>query len=283
MNPKTPTANQSNELRQISLGNLVLGVLIKEKTRLLLLLLYLSANSALVYWLSTIVIEKETTGSYANPTIVLYFRLLVMSSPLIIGLLFGVPLLSTEYESGTYRFLFTQGVGRRRLVTVTLVVYFASILLLSVMTIISINHFLGLQRSAQFFTIWSFGVFICQPVIIIPLSLTAFIAGVLFGILMKRVVPGIAVTLLYGVLLVLGLKALFDGLLTGLIQELYDSTGNTSQQHYDFYGQNDPKYLFQIQMLFVSLLTALTVVLIFVSVRALDSKGLFHKRLKSSG
>lgn len=247
-----------------------------------MLLLYLSANSAVIYWLSTKVLEKETTGSYANPTIVLYFRLLVMSSPLIIGLLFGVPLLSSEYESGTYRFLFTQGVGRRRLVTVIFVVYFTSILLLSVMTIISVNHFLDLQRSAQFFTIWSFGVFICQPVIIIPLSLTAFIAGALFGILMKRLVPGIALTLLYGVLLALGLKALFDGLLTGLIQELYDSTGNTSQRHYDFYGHNDPKYLFQIQILFVSLLTTLTVILIIVSVRALDSRGLFHKRLKTS-
>lgn len=282
MNSNIPTRIHVTDLRQISLRNLVLGILIKEKTRLLMLLLYLSANSAVIYWLSTKVLEKETTGSYANPTIVLYFRLLVMSSPLIIGLLFGVPLLSSEYESGTYRFLFTQGVGRRRLVTVIFVVYFTSILLLSVMTIISVNHFLDLQRSAQFFTIWSFGVFICQPVIIIPLSLTAFIAGALFGILMKRLVPGIALTLLYGVLLALGLKALFDGLLTGLIQELYDSTGNTSQRHYDFYGHNDPKYLFQIQILFVSLLTTLTVILIIVSVRALDSRGLFHKRLKTS-
>lgn len=282
MNSRIATAKHSSDLGQVSLRNLVLGVLIKEKTRLLLLSLYLSANSAVIYWLSTIVIEKETTGSYANPTTVLYFRLLVMSCPLIIGLLFGVPLLSSEYESGTYRFLFTQGVGRRRLVTVVFAVYFASILLLSVMTIFSVNHFLGLQRSAQFFTIWSFAVFICQPVIVIPLSLSAFIAGAFLGTLTKRAVPGIAVTLLYGVLLALGLKALFDGLLTGFVQGLYDSIGSTSQEHYDFYGHNDPRYLFEIQILFVSLLTALTVALIFVSVRALDSKGLFHKRLKTS-
>lgn len=283
MNSKIPTAKHSSDVLQVSLRNLVLGVLIKEKTRLLLLFLYLSANSAVVYWLSATVIEKETTGSYANPTIVLYFRLLVTSSPLIIGLLFGVPLLSSEYESGTYRFLFTQWVGRRRLVTVIFIVYFASILLLSVMTIFSVNHFLDLQRSAQFFTIWSFAVFICQPVIVIPLSLCAFIAGAFLGTLTKRAVPAIAVTLLFGVLLALSLKTFFDRLLTGLVQGLYDSARKTSHQHYDFYGHNDPKYLFQIQILFVSLLTVLTLALIFVSVRALDSKGLFHKRLKTSG
>lgn len=282
MNSKKPQADQSNDLRPISLRNLVLGILIKEKPRLLMLFLYLLANSALVYWLSTKVLEGETTGSYANPTIVLYFRLLVMSSPLIIGLLFGVPLLSSEYESGTYRSLFTQGVGRRSLITTTYLVYFALILLLSGMTIFSVNHFLSLQRSAPFFTIWSFGVFISQPVIIVPLTLAAFIAGALFGTLTKRVLPGIAVTLLYGVLLALLLKTLFDRLLTGLIQGLYDSAQKMSQQHYDFYGQNDPKYLLQIQTLFASALTALTVILIFVSIRALDNNGLFHRRLKTS-
>jgi ABC-type transport system involved in multi-copper enzyme maturation permease subunit len=283
MNSKDPTANQPNALRQISLRNLVLGVLIKEKTRLLMLFLYLSANSVVIYLLSTAVIEKETTGSYANPTIVLYFRLLLISSPLIIGLLFGVPLLASEYESGTYRFLFTQGVGRRRLVTITFVVYLALILLLSGMTIFSVNHFLSLQRSAQFFTIWSFGLFICEPAIIIPLSLTAFIAGAFFGTLMKRAVPGIAVTLLFGVILSLTIKGLFDWLLGSLVQVLYDSARNMSHQHYDFYGHNDPKYFFQIQLLFATLTTVLTTVLIFVSVRALDSNGPFHERLKTSG
>ncbi len=282
MNSGLPAGNHAEGFRQVRLKNLVLGILIKEKPRLLTLFLYLLANSALIYWLSTNVIEGETTGLYANPTIVLYFRLLVMSSPLIIGLLFGVPLLSAEYESGTYRFLFTQGVGRRRLIKITYVVYFVSILLSSIMTIISVNHFLGLQRTVPFFTIWSFGVFIYQPVIIVPLTLAAFIAGALFGTLTKRVLSGIAVTLLYGVLLALLLKALFDRLLTGLVQGLYDSAQKMSYQHYDFYGQNDPKYLFQIQILFASVLTALTAVLVSVSIRALDNNGLSHKRLKTS-
>lgn len=283
MNSKDPTANQSNDLRQISLKNLVLGILIKEKTPLLMLTLYLSINSALIYWLSTLLIERGTAGTFENPNIVLYFRLLVISSPLIIGLMFGAPLLSSEFESGTYRFLFTQGVGRRKLTATLIFVYFASILLLSVLTIVSVNHFLSLQHADQFFTIWTFGVFVCQPLIIVPFSLTALIAGVLFGTLMKRVVPGMAVTLFFGGILALGVQALFDKLLGGPLQGLYDSARNMPHHHYDFIGQNDPKYFSLMQILFASLLTTLTVALIFVSIQSLDSKGLFHKRLKRSG
>ena len=103
-------------LPQVRFPNLVFGILVKEKTRILLMFLYLFTNSAVIYQLSTYVVEGTAHQVYANPNIVLYFRLLGISSPLIIGLLIGVPLLSNEYESGTYRFLFTQGVGRWRIV-----------------------------------------------------------------------------------------------------------------------------------------------------------------------
>lgn len=283
MNSNVPPKSHVKKLHEISLNNLVLGILIKEKTPLLMLTLYLFINSGLIYWLSTLLIEKSSAGTFANPNIVLYFRLLIISSPLIIGLMFGAPLLSSEFESGTYRFLFTQGVGRRKLTAALIFVYFAAILLLSVLTIISVNHFLSLQHSDHFFTIWTFGVFVCQPLIYVPLSLAALIAGTLFGILMKRVVPGMAATLFFGGILAFGVQTLFDKLLGGPLQGLYDSTRNMPHHHYDFIGQNDPKYFSLMQILFASLLTALTVVLVFVSVRALDSRGLFHSRPKTSG
>lgn len=274
--------------RRINPRDLVFGILIKEKTRLLLIFAYLAANSVAIYWLSAYLVEKTPYQVYVNPTIVLYFRLLIMSSPLIIGLVVGVPLLSTEYESGTYRYLFTQGVGRRRLLRTIFAVYFVSILLFSIMTVVSVNHFLTLQQatqsasvnSVQLFTNWSFGIFFSRPIIIIPLTLTAFATGVFLGTLSKRVIPGIVVTMLYGVLFALGLKAFFDRLLNTLIQRLYDSTGNTLQQHYDFYGRNDPKYLFQFQILFASLFMILTIVLVFGSLRALNSEGFLHGKLK---
>lgn len=290
MNSNIPASNEGKGLPQIRLRNLVFGILIKEKTRIFLMFAYLFANSALIYWLSAYLVDRTAYQVYTNPTIILYFRLLVMSTPLVIGLLIGVPLLSSEYESGTYRFLFTQGVGRWRLVRTTFGIYFVLIVLFSAMTIVSVNHFLTLQQSAQSITmqsahsitIWSFGVFVSQPIIIIPLTLTAFVAGVFLGILTKRVIPGIAVATLSGVMLALGLKAFFDKLLSTLVQGLYDSTGNVLQQHYDFYGNNDPKYLFQFQIVFASLLTIITIVLVFGSLRALNSEGLLHRKLKPS-
>jgi len=290
MNSKSSDIASKQHPRRIRSRDLVSGILIKEKTRLLLIFAYLTANSVTIYWLSAFLVERTPYQVYVNPTIVLYFRLLIMSSPLIIGLVVGVPLLSTEYESGTYRYLFTHGVGRRRLLRTIFAVYFVSILLFSMTTVVSVSHFLNLQQatesipmqSAQLFTNWSFGIFFSRPIIIIPLTLTAFVTGVFLGALSKRVIPGIVVTMLYGVLFALGLKAFFDKLLNTLIQGLYDSTGNTFHQHYDFYGRNDPKYLFQFQILFASLLMTLTIALVFGSLRALNSEGFFHRKLEPS-
>ena len=92
-------ANTSRQyLPQIRLRNVVFGVLVKEKTRILLMFAYLIANSAAIYLLSTKLIEKSIYQVNVNSTIVLYFRLLVLSSPLINGLLLGVTLLSPGYE-----------------------------------------------------------------------------------------------------------------------------------------------------------------------------------------
>lgn len=237
------------------------------------------SSSAIIYWLSADLVVQGQNQIFANPTIVLYFRLLVGSIPFIIGLLIGVPLLSSEYESGTYRYLFTQGVGRWRLVSTVLGVYFVSIVLFSAMLIISINHFLAVQQSAEPITIWSFGVFVFYPIIIVPLILTAFVAGVFIGVLMKRVILGIAAAMLFGVIFALGLKAFFDELLSTAVQGLFNSLESTLAQHYDFYGRNDPRYLFQFQVSFASLLIFLAVLLTLSSLRAICSDEIVRRKL----
>ena len=267
-------------LSQVRFRDLVFGILVKEKIRLLLMFVYLFANSAVIYWLSAQVVERTAHQIYANPTIVLYFRLLVISSPLIIGLLIGVPLLSTEYESGTYRFLFTQGVGRWRMVRTIFLVYFVFILLFSIMTLTSISHFLTVQQEAGPLTIWSYAVFVSNPTIIIPLSLTAFAAGVFLGTLMRRVVPGIAVAMLFAVLLTLTLQLALEKALFFFAPRLNGSQVNPIDAYNNFVSSHDSRYLFQFQMVFGSLLTILSFVLALASLRALNSGGLLHKKLR---
>jgi hypothetical protein len=147
------------------------------------------------------------------------------------------------------------------------------------MLIISVNHFLAVQQSAEPITIWSFGVFVFYPIIIVPLILTAFVAGVFIGVLMKRVIPGLAAAMLFGVIFVLGLKAFFDELLSTTVQGLYNSLERALTQDYDFYGRNDPRYLLQFQVSFASLLIFLTVLLTLSSLRALYSDEILRRKL----
>jgi len=281
MSPKFPANANRHYLPQIRLRNVVFGILVKEKTRIFLMFAYFLVNSAVIYWLSANLIEKGQNQVVANPTIVLYCRLLVASIPLIIGLLVGVPLLSSEYESGTYRFLFTQGVGRWRLVRTIFGVYFVSIVLFNVMTTISINHFLAVQQQASPITIWSFIVFVSKPIIIIPLTLTAFIAGVLLGTLMKRVIPAIAATILFVLILALGLKVSLEKSLGFFVQRLNESQENPLLAYYGFVASNDSKYLFRFQMAFSLSLAILSLILVLGSLRALNSGGLLHRKLRS--
>lgn len=280
MNTEFSENTKPQYLPQVKFRDLVFGILVKEKTRILLMFVYLFANSAVIYWLSAQVVERTASQVYTNPTVVLYFRLVVISSPLIIGLLIGAPLLSTEYESGTYRFLFTQGAGRWRMVRTLFGVYFVFILLFSIMTLTSISHFLAVQQEAGPLTIWSYAVFVSNPTIIIPLSLTAFAAGVFLGTLMRRVVPGIAVAMLFAVLLTLALQLALEKALFFFAQRLNGSPANPIDAYNNFVSSHDSRYLFQFQIVFGSLLTILSFVLALGSLRALNSGGLRHRKLR---
>lgn len=266
--------------------NLVLGILVKEKSRILFMFVYLLVNSVAIYLLSAYLVERTAYQVYVNPTIVLYARILIMSSPMIIGLLFGVPLLANEYESGTFQYLFTQGVERRRLLRVIFGVYLLSIVSFSAMTVISVGHFLTLQRAAQStavntaqsLTIWSFGNFISHPIVIIPLTITSFVAGVFFGILRKRLISGITVSILFGIALVLGLQLSLKKVLFFFAQRLYGSHENPFDVYNSLVASNDSRYLFRFQVGFAFALTIFSLILVLGSLRALNSGGFLSKK-----
>ncbi|MEI9906544.1 MAG: hypothetical protein WDO06_00320 [Actinomycetota bacterium] len=129
--------------------------------------------------------------------------------PLILGVLFGVPLFSSEYESGAYRFLFTQGVGRWRYAKTTITIHFIFILLFSFISSACIHHFFVIQSRAEPVTIWTFGVFISHPLIITSLTLASFAIGVWFGAVLKRVVSAQGATLLFRWALDRGVEIIF--------------------------------------------------------------------------
>ena len=259
---------------------LLLAVLLKERNRLLLMLGYFFIQSLGVYLLSDNVLERTTTQFYSNSTIILYFRIVVLVSPLMVGSLFGVPLLAPDFESGNYRFLFTLGIGRRRLVKAHLLVYAFSILLFSTMTAISVNHFFDVEREAGPLSIWSFAVFICQPIIIIPFTLTLFMVGVFLGTITKRTVFGIATTLLFSILFILGLQVSLEKVLFIFAQKLKTYSGNPSDAYFNFIGSYDSKYLFQFQMAYGCLLISVSLLLGYSTLLGIRNGGIFYKKPK---
>ena len=268
------------DISQVRVHRLVLAVLLKERNRLSMMLGYFFVQSLGVYFLSNSVLERTTTQVYSNSTVILYFRILVLVSPVIAASLFGVPLLATEFESGNYRFLFTLGIGRKRLVKAHLLIYTVSILLFSVMTVISIDHFFVVEREAGPLSIWSFAVFICQPIVIIPLTLTLFMAGVFLGAITRRTVFGIATTLLFSILIILGLQVSLEKVLFIFVQKLKTYGGNPRDAYLAFTGSYDSKYLFQFQMAFGFLLIMVPLLLGYGSLQAIKSGGILPRKLR---
>ncbi|MEY9928703.1 ABC-type transport system involved in multi-copper enzyme maturation permease subunit [Catenulispora sp. GP43] len=115
--------------------------------------------------------------------------------PVLFGMFLGAPLTAREFESGTYRFAFTQGVGRTRWLAtkISLVVAF---------TLVSACGFAAV-------VIWWYGPLVAPRGRLAASSLTYEIYGTVFvgralfalalgifaGALVRRVVPAIAVTL----------------------------------------------------------------------------------------
>ncbi|MFZ0186653.1 MAG: ABC transporter permease subunit [Streptosporangiaceae bacterium] len=122
--------------------------------------------------------------------------------PVLIGAFVGAPVLARELETGTYRYAWTQGFGRWRWTLGKLVPL--AILLVAATGAFGVllswyyrpyfaagHQALGLSRTSPFNT----GLFDLREVAFPAWTLVAFAIGALAGMLIRRVVPAIAATL----------------------------------------------------------------------------------------
>jgi hypothetical protein len=122
--------------------------------------------------------------------------ILVALAPALIGAFAGAPLLARELESGSYRFAWTQGLGRERQVI-------AKLVLVGVALVILTGAFGGLF--SWFFQPFLYpenmnrltteGVFASGGIVFPAFTLVAFAIGAFLGMLLRRVVPALAATL----------------------------------------------------------------------------------------
>jgi hypothetical protein len=122
--------------------------------------------------------------------------------PVLIGAFIGAPLLAREMETGTFRYAWTQGFGRWRLVLAKLVSLAVAVTVPAYLFSLVLNWYyqpyfgpgnqgLGLTEYTPFFP----GLFDLRGVAFAGWTLAAFAIGALAGMLIRRVVPAIAATL----------------------------------------------------------------------------------------
>lgn len=202
----TLTDGQSRVVsKRVKVGQIVRAVLIRNRVPLAVLACLFVASALIVHWLSLGIVLKTSYQTYENAQYVLYFRLLIFSLPFLVGVLGGAPLLATEYESGTFRFTQTQGVGRRRLLLVTLASYLLLLIAGSGFVSLAIGQFYRADSPVRPMPIWTIGGFFSQPLLFVAMVIACFCAGVFIGAVVRRTVAGITAavtTLSIGALLI---------------------------------------------------------------------------------
>lgn len=120
--------------------------------------------------------------------------LLMLAAPAVIGIFLGAPLVARELESGTYRLAWTQSVSRRRWLFVKLgLIGLASIASGGLLSLMVTWWFRPIDRINL--DRFNPGVFDERGIVVLGYAAFAFALGVTAGVLFRRVLPAIAVTL----------------------------------------------------------------------------------------
>jgi hypothetical protein len=125
---------------------------------------------------------------------------LLAALPLLAGLFFGAPLIAREAESGTLQLAWTQSVSRRRWLSVKLLTFLAAITAAAAIVSVSFSAWLGEYNrisAAGYSNINRMAppAFDLSGVAPFGTVMFAFAIGVAAGVLIRRTVPAMAVTI----------------------------------------------------------------------------------------
>jgi hypothetical protein len=142
---------------------------------------------------SSLACNMNFTGRYGITAI--FVSIVLQAVPALIGAFAGAPVLARELETGTFRYAWTQGIGRWRWTI-------AKLVLLAVVVAAAAGAFSVLFSwynqplfAAGYAIPFSTRVFDLGEVAFAAWTLAAFAIGALAGMLIRRVVPAIAATL----------------------------------------------------------------------------------------
>lgn len=186
------------------------GVAIRLRMRILWLsILYLSATIVMLLLTSQLV-ETTPTQKFANPTYLLSIKIILAATPIVSGLFFGCPLFASEFESSTYKFMFTQSVGRKNIILASLSLVGAVQAMWSVLLTIYLSHFRNEVRNVFTLSRWSISTVLLDGWVYLLLNVLIFSVCLLAGVIVKRVLNAMAIGLLFIVSIIFLIKTSLD-------------------------------------------------------------------------
>jgi ABC-type transport system involved in multi-copper enzyme maturation permease subunit len=133
------------------------------------------------------------TGRFGATAIIV--SILLQAVPALIGAFVGAPVLARELETGTFRFAWTQGIGRLRWTIAKLVLLAVAVTAAAGVFTLLFAWYDQPWAAAGYVTPFSVRVFDLLGVAFAAWTLAAFAIGVLAGMVIRRAVPAIAATL----------------------------------------------------------------------------------------
>ena len=142
---------------------------------------------------SSLTCAMNFSGRYGITAI--FVSILLQAVPALIGAFAGAPVLAREMETGTFRFAWTQGIGRWRWALAKLVLLAVAVAAAAGAFSVLFSWYNQPFSAAGYAIPFSTRVFDLGEVAFAAWTLAAFAIGVLAGMLIRRVVPAIAATL----------------------------------------------------------------------------------------
>jgi hypothetical protein len=123
-------------------------------------------------------------------------RVALLAAPVLLAMFAGPPVLAREMETGTFRYAWTQGIGRVRW-TVAKLTILGSVLTLAALVLGQLfTWFFAPFMTTQQLTLLSPPVFDARGVVYAAWTLTAFCLGAFTGTLVRRIIPAMALSLI---------------------------------------------------------------------------------------
>jgi hypothetical protein len=123
-----------------------------------------------------------------------YLQIAVLAAPVLLSMFAGPPVVAGDLENSTYRYAWTQGIGRVRWTVAKLVIMGAEVTIAAFAIGQLFAWFFAPFLTTENLTVYTPSVFGTHAVFYAAWTLTAFCLGAFLGTLTRRTLPAMAIT-----------------------------------------------------------------------------------------